>query len=188
MTLKDGKFEDFDEKKVEFKDADMTKVTDAQINAAAEVAKFDPENSKNIDSYVQNTKNARDKAIQDAEAERKAAEAALRAELAKSQIVTGTYVSENGAYTLTVDVENLRYEVKQNNATVDRGYFFDKAKGEKYLKDEAISNGFGVYGKEVFVMVTDKEYSKVSMANRTLALRNGKLSIGRKHDAGGAKP
>lgn len=187
MTLKDGKFEDFDEKKVEFKDADMTKVTDAQINAAAEVAKFDLENDKDIDTYIQNTKNARDKAIQDAEAERKAAEAALRAELAKSQIVTGTYVSENGAYTLTVDVENLRYEIKQNNTTVDKGYFLDKDKGVKYYHDEAITMT-GEYGKQSFIVALDREFRGVSIANRYLEFSNGKVSLDRKHDAGGHKP
>ena len=187
MTLKDGKFEDFDEKKVEFKDADMTKVTDAQINAAAEVAKFDPENDKDIDTYIQNTKNVRDKAIQDAEAERKAAEAALRAELAKTQIVTGTYVSGNGAYTLTVDVENLRYEIKQNNTTVDKGYFLDRDKGLKYYHDEAITPT-GEYGKQCFIVVADKEFSRLSIAYRYLTFRDGHVFLGRKHDAGGSHP
>lgn len=163
MTLKDGRFEEFNENKIEFKDADIMQVTDSQISAAAQVAKVDPENSKNIDTYVQNTKNARDKAIQDAEAQRKAAEAAMRAELAKTQIVSGTYVSENGQYTMTVDVENLRYEIKQGSTVVDRGSFLDKTNGLKYFHDESLSPS-GEYGKQSFIVAHDKEFSSVSIA------------------------
>lgn len=181
MTLKDGKFENYEDTKIEFKTADLEKVTDKQIEIAAEFAKYDNEGEVDIDECVKNTKEARDKAKQEAEA-------ALRATLAKSQIVSGTYLSDDGVYTLTVDVENLRYEIKIGGVTtVDKGYFFDKAKGIEYYHDEAITME-GEYGKQSFIVVTDKQYSGVSIANRYLEFRDGKVSLGRKHDAGGHKP
>lgn len=112
MTLKDGRFEEFNENKIEFKDADIMQVTDAQISAAAEVAKFDPENSKDIDTYVLNTKKARDKAIQDAEAQRKATEAE------KAQALTFTVTRDQFANaTLSGTVKDIEFPHAQRMMT-----------------------------------------------------------------------
>ena len=181
MTLKDGKFENFEDTKIEFKTAEIEKVTDQQIDIAAEFAKYDEECEVDINECVKATKEARDKAKQEAEA-------ALRAELAKSQIVSGTYLSDDGVYSMTVDVENLRYEIKIGGVTtVDKGRFLDTVNGIEYYHDEGITME-GEYGKQCFIVASDKEFSGVSIAYRYLTFREGKVSLGRKHDAGGAKP
>lgn len=188
MNLNNGEFEYTGNDKIEFKEADMTTVTDSQIEAAATCARVDEENTIDIDNCVSKTKEAREKAIKEAEERRKAEEAALRAELAKSQIVSGTYLSQDGVYTMTVDVENLRYEIKIGGVTVvDRGRLLDKTEGTKYYHDEAISME-GEYGKQCFIVAHDKEYSSVSIAWRYLSFRDGKVTLDRKHDGGGAKP
>ena len=65
MTLKDGKFENYEDTKIEFKTADLEKVTDKQIEIAAEFAKYDNEGEVDIDACVNNTKEARDKAVKE---------------------------------------------------------------------------------------------------------------------------
>lgn len=108
MTLKDGQFQDFDNNKIEFNAADISTVTDQQINIAAEFAKHDQESDKDIDKYVSNTKSARDKAKE---------EASKAEKLARFQygFITADYVAVDDPNTIMhLDMENMKYTIRVN--------------------------------------------------------------------------
>lgn len=181
-----GKADVFASSKCEFKKQDTSKLSDNEIDKAKDICKLDPEKGDKAEQYAQSTKDIRDNLVKEAKSKEKSAKKAKNAQLSKTQIVTGDYVNiEDKSYVMSVNVEKLTYEIKQNGKVVDKGHFLNKTKGLAYYKDEAITPK-GEYGKQCFIVVSDD--TTISMANRYLTLVDGTLVLDRKHDAAGAKP
>lgn len=189
LNIKGGNGEVEGNKNFEFKKTDMEKLTDSTIDSALDYAKKDEKNADNAEKYAENTKKARDKAVTDGEAKRQAEELAKKKALSETQFVSGDYISKDGRFILTLDLDNLKYTVKENGNVVDTGRFLNNTDGLKYIKEEAIVPD-EQYGTELLVMVSDNKvinsYGYFHMTlNRDIvkSLPHGAILFERKHNS-----